>query len=67
MKGVPFTIASAPYAGGGQHQWFDAQLIQIGERTTVKVNGVAVFDNVLQPDAHRRRAGLRQPLDERQH
>ena len=37
--------------GGEPGQWFDAQLIQIGDRTTVKVNGATVFDNVPQPDA----------------
>ena len=58
VKGVPLTIATAPYAGGGQHQWFDAQLIQVGERTTVKVNGVPVFENVLQPDALGGRLGF---------
>jgi uncharacterized membrane protein len=55
---VPFTIATAPYDGGGQNQWFDAQLIQVGQRTTVKVNGVAVFENVLQPDATGGRLGF---------
>ncbi len=51
VKGVPITIATASYEGGSRNQWFDAQLTQIGERTTVKVNGVPVFENVLQPDA----------------
>ena len=51
VKGVPITIATASYEGGGRNQWFDAQLTQIGERTTVRVNGVPVFENVPQPDA----------------
>jgi uncharacterized membrane protein len=51
VKDVPIPIATAPYEGGGRNQWFDAQLIQLGERTTVKVNGFTVFDAVLQPDA----------------
>jgi probable HAF family extracellular repeat protein len=51
VKGVSTTLATASYEGGEQHQWFDAQLIQIRGRTTVKVNGVTVFNNVLQPDA----------------
>jgi uncharacterized membrane protein len=51
VKDVPFPIASAPYEGGGPNQWFDAQLIQRGDRTTVKANGFTVFDNVPQPDA----------------
>jgi len=51
VKGVPITIATATYEGGSRNQWFDAQLTQIGERTTVRVNGVPVFENVPQPDA----------------
>jgi hypothetical protein len=51
VKGVATTLATASYEGGEPHQWFDAQLIQVGQRTTVKVNGVTVFNNVLQPDA----------------
>jgi hypothetical protein len=51
VKGAPIAIATASYEGGGRNQWFDAQLTQIGERTTVRVNGVPVFLNVPQPDA----------------
>jgi probable HAF family extracellular repeat protein len=51
MKGVSTTLATASYSGGEPHQSFDAQLFQIGQRTTVKVNGATVFNNVLQPDA----------------
>jgi uncharacterized membrane protein len=51
VKDVPIPITTAPYEGGGKNQWFEAQLIQRGERTTVKVNGFTVFENVLQPDA----------------
>jgi uncharacterized membrane protein len=50
-RDVPISIATAQYEGGEPGQWFDAQLIQIGDRTTVKVNGATVFDNVPQPDA----------------
>jgi hypothetical protein len=58
IKGVPTTLATASYQGGAQNQAFDAQLIQIGERTTVKVNGVPVFENVLQPEAVGGRLGF---------
>jgi hypothetical protein len=51
VKGVPITIATASYEGGGRNQWFDAQLTQIGERTTVRVNGAPVFENIRQPDS----------------
>ena len=51
VRGVPIQLATASYDGGEPSQWFDAQLIQQRERTTVKVNGITVFDNVLQPDA----------------
>lgn len=51
LKGVITNVATASYSGGGQHQWFDVQLIQSDLQTTVKVNGVTVFDQVSQPDA----------------
>ncbi len=51
VRDVPIPIATAQYEGGEPGQWFDAQLIQIGDRTTVKVNGATVFDSVPQPDA----------------
>lgn len=51
VNNVPIAIATAHYEGGGRNQWFDAQLIQRGERTTVKVNGFMVFENIPQPDA----------------
>ena len=51
VRDVPIPIATAQYEGGEPGQWFDAQLLQIGDRTTVKVNGAMVFDNVPQPDA----------------
>lgn len=51
VKDVPIAIATAQYTGGEPGEWFDAQLMQIGGRTTVKVNGAMVFDNVAQPDA----------------
>ncbi len=58
VKDVPIPIATAQYEGGERGQWFDAQLIQIGNRTTVKVNGATVFDNVPQPDALGGRLGF---------
>lgn len=51
LKGVITNVATASYSGGGRHQWFDVQLIQRDLLTTVKVNGVTVFDQVSQPDA----------------
>lgn len=51
VKDVAIPLATARYEGGAPNQWFDAQLIQQGERTTVKVNGFTVFDAVAQPDA----------------
>jgi hypothetical protein len=51
LKGVTTSVATASYSGGGQHRWFDVQLIQRQLRTTVKVNGVTVFNEVPQPDA----------------
>ena len=45
------TTSAAPdshYDGGGQDVWFDVDVIRSGTSTTVKVNGVTVFDNVVQ-------------------
>jgi hypothetical protein len=47
---VDKVIATAPYSGGGPHVWFNVQLVQRDLRTTVRVNGVTVFNNVSQPD-----------------
>lgn len=58
VKGVPITLATANYQGGGHNRAFDAQLLQIGGRTTVKVNGVPVFENVPQPEAVGGRVGF---------
>jgi hypothetical protein len=51
LKGVTTNVATASYSGGGQHRSFRVQLIQRQLRTTVKVNGVTVFNEVPQPDA----------------
>jgi uncharacterized membrane protein len=58
VKDVPIPIAAAQYEGGEPGQWFDAQLIQIDDHTTVKVNGVTVFDSVPQPDARGGKLGF---------
>lgn len=51
LAGVTTRVATASYAGGGAHQWFDVRLTQRNQRTTVEVNGVPVFQDVFQPDA----------------
>jgi uncharacterized membrane protein len=58
VKGVPHPIATAQYEGGEPGQWFDAQLIQIDDHTTVKVNGVTVFGDVPQPDGQGGKLGF---------
>lgn len=58
LKGVTTIVATASYSGGGQHRSFGVQLIQRQLRTTVKVNGVTVFNEVPQPDAGGARLGL---------
>jgi uncharacterized membrane protein len=58
LKGMTTSVATASYSGGGQHQWFDVQLLQRRLRTTVKVNGVTVFNEVPQPDAGGAALGL---------
>jgi len=51
-------IATAPYSGGGPNVWFNVQLIQRDLHTTVRVNGVTVFNNVSQPDLGDHQLGL---------
>jgi hypothetical protein len=51
FKGQVTTIATASYQGGGAHRWFNVQVLHRQSYTTVKVNGVTIFDNVYQPDA----------------
>jgi hypothetical protein len=57
-QGVTKVIATAPYSGGGPNVWFNVQLIQRDLHTTVRVNGVTVFNNVSQPDLGDHRLGL---------
>jgi hypothetical protein len=58
LKETRTTIASAPYTGGGPHQPFDVQLVQNAQFTTLKVNGVAVFNRVSQPGSSGGLAGV---------
>ena len=51
LKGQTTTIATAHYAGGGAHRWFNVRLLHRQSYTTVQVNGSTIFDNVYQPDA----------------
>ena len=48
IGGTTTTVATAPYSGGGQNVWFDVDVIRSGTSTTAKVNGVTVFNNVIQ-------------------
>ena len=57
-EGVTKVIATAPYSGGGPNVWFNVQLIQRDLHTTVRVNGVTVFNNVSQPDLGDHQLGL---------
>jgi hypothetical protein len=49
-QGITTVLATAPYAGGNQHAWFEVQLVLRNQLTTVRVNGVTVFNEVRQPD-----------------
>ncbi len=57
-QGITKVIATASYSGGGPHVWFNVQLVQRDLRTTVRVNGVTVFNNVSQPDLGEHWLGL---------
>ncbi|MET0658905.1 MAG: hypothetical protein ABW110_12185, partial [Steroidobacteraceae bacterium] len=51
LHGQVMNIATAPYAGGGPHRWFNVQIIRRAGYTTVRVNGATIFAEVYQPDA----------------
>jgi hypothetical protein len=51
FMGFSRTEATASYSGGEPHRWFNVQLLRRGDFTTVKVNGVTVFQDVYQPGA----------------
>src|SRR5882762_4278272 len=58
IDGTITIVATAPYSGGGQNVWFDADVIRIGTGTTVKVNGTSVFNNVPQSELGTGKIGL---------
>jgi hypothetical protein len=51
FMGFSRTEAAASYSGGEPHRWFNVQMIRRGDFTTVKVNGVTIFNEVYQPGA----------------
>ncbi|MFC4597343.1 putative glycoside hydrolase [Cohnella hongkongensis] len=58
IDGTKTTVATRSYAGGGHQSWFDVQIIRSGAKTTVKVNGTKVFNNVQQSELGRGKTGL---------
>ena len=58
FNGTTTTIAQASYGGGGPNVWFDVDVMRSGTGTTVKVNGVTVFDNVSQSELGLGKIGL---------
>src|SRR5712671_857017 len=58
IDGTMTIVATAPYSGGGQNVWFDADVIRTGTGTTVKVNGTSVFNNVPQSELGTGKIGL---------
>lgn len=48
VGGVASTIASATFTGPGTNKWIHVYLLRTGDRTTVEIDGVAVFVNVPQ-------------------
>src|SRR3954447_1755269 len=58
VDGVPTTIASAPYQGGGQGIWFDVELILDAGTSSVRVNGIDVLTRIATPIEALGQAGL---------
>ena len=52
------TEITAPYSGGDSHVWFDVDVIRSGTGTTVKVNGITVFNNITQSELGAGKVGL---------
>ena len=57
-NGVFTTVASANYVQGGANTWVDIALIRDGQRTTLLVNGLAVFRDLAQSEYMSGRLGL---------
>jgi hypothetical protein len=58
IGGTETPVANASYSGGGSGVWFDVEVLRAGTATTVKVNGVTVFNNVTQNELGAGRVGL---------
>ena len=58
INGTTTTVATAPYSGGGANVWFDVDVIRSGTSTTVKVNGVTIFSNIVQSELGAGKIGL---------
>jgi hypothetical protein len=58
INGTTTTVATASYSGGGPNVWFDVDVIRSGTSTTVKVNGVTIFSNIVQSELGAGKIGL---------
>ena len=56
--GTTVTLQRAPFSGGATGIWFDVDVIRSGTSTTVKVNGVTIFDSATQSELGTGRVGL---------
>lgn len=57
-NGVATTVATGTYRGGGQNQWFDAEVQWTAAETVIRVNGLVVVRGIRQNARTHGRVGL---------
>ncbi len=58
VNGARAQVASGTYAGAGPYKWVKVEVSRAGTTTTVRINDVAVFNNLSQPELGAGQAGL---------
>ena len=57
-NGVYRTVATGTYSGGGQNQWFDAEVMWTAAETVIRVNGLLVVRGIKQNARTHGRVGV---------
>ena len=58
VNGARAQVASGTYAGAGPYKWVKVEVARAGTSTTVRINDVAVFSNLSQPELGAGQIGL---------